>query len=227
MQEWILIPKTVTSVGEVQFLYCDDLTIFCEAESKPEGWDDAWNSARSPVVWGFDTNLGIYMVTVAANNKNYGTVSGSGTVVEDSVVTITATPAEGYRFAQWSNGLTNATETITVTSDTSLVALFAKIKYYDVTVKADDSEHGTVAGGGNFAEGSEVTITAEPGIDYRFVRWSNGQTNDTITINVNSNISLVAEFAEKDLHYEITSDSTVAVVQSDEGVALQRLSIVR
>ncbi len=223
--QYIVIPNSVTNVGEVQFLYCDDLTIFCEAESKPEGWDDAWNSARSPVVWGFDTNLGIYMVTVAANNKNYGTVSGSGTVVEDSVVTITATPAEGYRFAQWSNGLTNATETITVTSDTSLVALFAKIKYYDVTVKADDSEHGTVAGGGNFAEGSEVTITAEPGIDYRFVRWSNGQTNDTITITVNSNISLVAEFAEKDLHYEITSDSTVAVVNSDEYIWRKKITI--
>ena len=223
--QWILIPNSVTNVGSVQFLYCDNLTIFCEAESKPEGWDDAWNSARSPVIWGFDTSLEIYIVTVAANNKNYGSVAGGGAVAEDSVVTISATPANDYRFVSWNNGSTNATETITVTSDTSLVAEFAKIKYYDVTVRADDSEHGTVAGGGNFAEGSEVTISAKPEADYKFVRWSNGQTNDTITITVNSNISLVAEFAEKDLHYEITSDSTVAVVKSDEYIWRTKITI--
>ena len=223
--QYIVIPNSVTNVGEVQFLYCDDLTIFCEAESKPEGWADAWNSARSPVIWGFDSNLGIYIVKVAANNKNYGSVGGSGAVVEDSVVTITATPADDYRFVRWSNGSANATETITVTSDTTLEAEFAKIKYYDVTVKADNSAHGTVAGGGNFAEGSEVTISAKPEADYKFVRWSNGQTNDTITITVNSNISLVAEFAEKDLHYEITSDSTVAVVKSDEYIWRTKITI--
>ena len=222
--QWIVIPKSVTSIGSALFPNSNKLTIFCEAESKPDGWSYNWNSNNRPVKWGFDTNSEIFNLTLTSNNKNYGSVKGGG-LVEEGQNVITATPADGYRFVRWSNGSTNATETITVTSDTSLVAEFAKIKYYDVTVKADNSAHGTVAGGGNFAEGSEVTITAKPEADYKFVRWSNGQTNDTITITVNSNISLVAEFAEKDLHYEITSDSTVAVVKSDEYIWRTKITI--
>ena len=49
----IEIPDSVTSVGEGAFEYCDSLTIYCEAECKPNGWSNAWNSSNRPVVWGY------------------------------------------------------------------------------------------------------------------------------------------------------------------------------
>lgn len=40
----IFIPKSVARINRFAFMGCfDDLTIYCEAESKPETWDDSWN----------------------------------------------------------------------------------------------------------------------------------------------------------------------------------------
>lgn len=51
----IIIPRSVTSISDYAFHYCDsdNLTIYCEAESKPYGWNDNWNSYDCPVVWGY------------------------------------------------------------------------------------------------------------------------------------------------------------------------------
>ena len=49
----IIIPKSVTEVGESVFYGCNDFTIYCMAESKPRYWNDNWNHSECPVVWGY------------------------------------------------------------------------------------------------------------------------------------------------------------------------------
>ena len=49
----IVIPSSVTSIGERAFYDCWKLTIYCEAESQPDGWSSSWNSSNGPVVWGY------------------------------------------------------------------------------------------------------------------------------------------------------------------------------
>ena len=49
----IIIPNSVTSIEHEAFVNCRSLTIYCEAESKPSGWDNYWNSSNRPVVWGY------------------------------------------------------------------------------------------------------------------------------------------------------------------------------
>lgn len=49
----IVIPDSVTSIGWYAFENCDNLTIYCEATSKPSGWDSNWNYSNCPVVWGY------------------------------------------------------------------------------------------------------------------------------------------------------------------------------
>ena len=126
--ETITIPATVEKVQSWVFRGCDNLTINCCATSIPGTWSAYWND-------NIDYNLGscggeqTWTVTVSANNSSYGSVSGGGTYANGSTVTITATPADSYKFVKWSNGLTTATATITVTSDTTLTAEFAKIVY--------------------------------------------------------------------------------------------------
>ena len=56
----IFIPKSVTNMGEMVFGVCSNLTIYCEATTKPSGWESDWNYFGSydwkdcycPVVWG-------------------------------------------------------------------------------------------------------------------------------------------------------------------------------
>ena len=71
----------------------------------------------------------IFNVTVAANNANYGTVSGGGQYNYNQSCTVTATPADGYMFTSWTqNGSivsTDASYTFNVTANTDLVANFA------------------------------------------------------------------------------------------------------
>lgn len=52
----ITITNSVTRISSYVFSYCVNLTICCEAESKPAGWDSNWNSYGRPVVWGYKDN---------------------------------------------------------------------------------------------------------------------------------------------------------------------------
>ena len=71
----------------------------------------------------------IYTVTVASGNDDYGTVGGGGQYNYGASCTVTATPADGYMFTNWTrNGnvvSTSASYTFTVSEDISLVANFA------------------------------------------------------------------------------------------------------
>ena len=49
----ITIPDSVTSIGSYAFSGCTSLTIYCEAESKPSGWNTNWNYSNCTVVWGY------------------------------------------------------------------------------------------------------------------------------------------------------------------------------
>ncbi len=48
----ITIPSSVTSIGVNAFQGCSLLTIYCQAQVKPEYWTEGWNSSNCSVVWG-------------------------------------------------------------------------------------------------------------------------------------------------------------------------------
>ncbi|MBO7145129.1 MAG: leucine-rich repeat domain-containing protein [Salinivirgaceae bacterium] len=59
----VTIPNSVKNIGRYAFSGCDNLTIYCEASSKPFGWVDKWNKdeygdSERPVVWGYKSNSG-------------------------------------------------------------------------------------------------------------------------------------------------------------------------
>ncbi len=139
-----------------------------------------------------------YTVTVNVNNAAMGSVTGAPTapVAENTVVTLTAVANTGYRFVNWSNGLTNETISITVVSDTTLTANFEAIPTYTVTTVVNPANSGSITGAPTTAvlEGSEVVLTAVPAAGYHFVNWSNGSTTATIQVTVTSDTTLTANF---------------------------------
>ena len=51
--ESIVIPATVSKIGEQAFTDCELLTIYCEAGAELSAWDKNWNHTNCPVVWGY------------------------------------------------------------------------------------------------------------------------------------------------------------------------------
>lgn len=80
-----------------------------------------------------------YTVTLSANDSIRGSVIGSGIYVEGSRIEIKAVSNEGYRFVDWSDGVTDSVRTIMVISDINLVANFAEITGIDDVEAAIES----------------------------------------------------------------------------------------
>ena len=69
---------------------------------------------------------------------------------------------------------------------------------YTVIVSSANSAMGTVSGGGQYEEGTSVTITAIPKSGYIFAYWSDGTEQNPYTITVNSDINITAYFGTDD-----------------------------
>ena len=131
--------------------------------------------------------------TIYATTEN-GDISGVGVYLENEEATLTATPAEGYKFVQWSDGVTDNPRTIVVVSDMTFTAEF-ELKEYTLTTEA---ENGTVKGAGTYKHGDKATLTATPAEGYKFVQWSDGVTDNSRTIVVVSDMTFTAEFELKE-----------------------------
>ena len=74
--------------------------------------------------------------TVTVGTSGNGAVTGAGTYKEGETVTLTALPAEGWRFVKWSDGTTSSTYTLTISGDKTLTAEFSR-NYYIVRFVVD------------------------------------------------------------------------------------------
>ena len=85
----IVIPDSVTIIGYDAFYNCDSLTIYCEAESKPSGWNSNWNYSNRPVVWGYIQSSPASDFEYTESNGELtitGYVGGGGDVVIPSAI---------------------------------------------------------------------------------------------------------------------------------------------
>lgn len=139
--------------------------------------------------------------TITVNAEPGGAVSGGGTYEENQQVTLTATPASGYRFVEWRKGGTKVSESasygITVSSNETYTAIFERLPV-NYTVNVTSSGGGTVTGGGSYREGTSVTVTAVPASGYRFTEWRENGTkvsdNASYTFIIDKNRTLTAIF---------------------------------
>ena len=134
-----------------------------------------------------------YNLTVSSGEGGSVSTAG-GTFPSGAQVNITATPSEGYSFSGWSNGSTDNPISVILNSNTSITANFQVIvNSYTLTVSVE--EGGSVSTvGGEYEEGVEVTITAIADQGYEFIGWSNGSTEQSITLVVSSDTEITANF---------------------------------
>jgi len=137
----------------------------------------------------------IKQYTLTASAVDGGSVTGGGTFASGTQVSLTATPTSGYSFSGWSNGSTANPLTVTLNSNTTITASFQVIiNSYTLTVSS--GEGGSVSTeGGEYQEGTEVTITATPEEGYGFIGWNGSDSSSsTISVTLAANTTIEAIF---------------------------------
>ena len=178
------------------------------------GWSDGVTDVVRTLTVFSDTTLfaefalNSYKVTLIAEN---GSVYGAGIYSYGESVELRAEPNEGYQFVRWSDGNNEIIREIVVKSDSMLVAEFSK----DVRMVVLYGDNGVVTGAGRYAYGASAILSASPNEGYHFVRWSDGVVDAIRTVDVNSDITLVAEFAINVYTVELKSENGVVYGSGD------------
>lgn len=118
-------------------------------------WQDGNTQNPRQIVISADSTIWTYQATfrpkqmtvvATANEADWGSVTGAGSGLVGSQMTLTAVAANGcYRFKQWSDGVTTASRTITVgttDAENTYEAIFEEVTF-DVNVTA--GQHGSVS----------------------------------------------------------------------------------
>jgi uncharacterized repeat protein (TIGR02543 family) len=150
-------------------------------------------SGSTPLVANF-TSAPVDTLTVFANPGNGGIVSGSGTYADGSQQQISATANPGYVFTGWSDSVTTNPRTVTVPpGGVTYIAEFSPTDL--LVVVADPTNGGTVSGGGTYADGSQIQISATANVGYAFAGWNDGvTTNPRIVTVLPGGVSYAANF---------------------------------
>jgi ribosomal protein L18 len=190
---------TVSSGGS--FIYNDTVTITATANNHyhfSQWTDGSTVNPRTIIVTGDASYTAQfapdnYTVTVTSADNTMGNVSGSGSYVYNTTISLTATANAQYHFTQWSDGAVDNPRTITVVSDSVFIAQFAP-NSLTITVVSSDNNMGTVSGGGNYAYNATAILIAIANTHYHFTQWSDGSTENPRVITVTSNATYTAQF---------------------------------
>ncbi|MCX7009101.1 MAG: ice-binding family protein, partial [Kiritimatiellaeota bacterium] len=153
------------------------------------------------------------LLTVYASPTNGGSVTGSGFFLVGSSNPISATASSGWDFTGWLDGNTNSLRSVVVFSNSVYTAIFVNTNLAPatITVNANPTNGGAVTGNGTFLIGSIDPISATASNGWRFVQWSDGDTNALRNIVVLSNSTYTANFTNLQL--------VVLLQQGDGGLA--------
>jgi hypothetical protein len=138
-----------------------------------------------------------YNLSTLSSPTAGGSISPSGgSYVDKTEVTLTATPAAGYRFDHWGGNATGVATTVEITmnSQKTVTAYFVKLDSLSVLTSPVGGGNVNI-GSGIYDEGTELTLVAAPAIGYKFDHWevdaSGTSANIVITMNGDKTVKAV------------------------------------
>ena len=152
-------------------------------------------------------------ISVSVSPEETGTVTINGEEVAELTaeggITLVATPAEGYKFANWTlDGevvSTNATFIDGTDGDKAYVANFVEKENVTVSVSVNDETMGYAyaSAEGTVLEGTEITLTATPAEGYDFESWT---VNGTVVSEEATFVTTVTASTEYVANFKVESN---------------------
>ena len=139
-----------------------------------------------------------------------GSVTGGGEYEYNSLVTITATANEGYRFVYWQGDipLHNSTDSFIITKETVITVIWEAYIYF-VEIYYDIIGAGTYLGEGSYTTGETVTLVAQPNEGYIFKGWYEEG------VLLSNEIEYIFSMPAKDLNLKISWEKTTYLLEID------------
>jgi len=158
-----------------------------------------------------------YTISAGPNEPDFGSVTGTGEYAHGEEVTLTAIPAEGYHFVNWTEEgdevFTNEVYVFTAAGDRELVANFT-LSDYTVSVSVLPEGAGTITGEGNYNFGDDVTLEATANEGYEFVNWTD-TGGEEMTASTQYTFNMPAGDVSLIANFEALSHVINVVVQPD------------
>ncbi len=126
-----------------------------------------------------------YIIEGKAKN---GKITGVGGYNEGDYVYLEAIPDPYYHFVKWSDGRTFSWREFTAHENATYTAEF-ELDTYEIAASASNA---TVEGTGEYAHGSEVTLTVKPDEGYEFLNWGDGSTENPRNVKALENVTYSA-----------------------------------
>jgi len=162
-----------------------------------------------------DCSAPTYDLIMAVNPSGGGSttpsVGGPYTYAEGTVVTITATTAEGYHFVDWTGDVADpdsASTTVTMDANKTVTANFEEDApdTYTLTMKVLPLDSGTttpeIGTHTGYTAGTVVNISATPEAGYHFVDWTGDVAvpdSASTTVTMDANKTVTANFARENI----------------------------
>ncbi len=168
------------------------------------GWSGDVGGTTNPLTITMNADKAVSATFVQASQYNLAvSANGNGSVdinpnqttyTSGSNVILTATPDGGQQFTGWSGSASGTANPLTITmdADKSIIATFAPVSQYSLSVSTNGS--GTVAKSPDQAaynSGTSVTLTAAPDANQQFTGWSGDATGSVNPLNIGMNTDKV------------------------------------
>lgn len=170
-----------------------------------------------------------HTLSSAVSPTESGTVElGASTIGETKTTTITATPNDGYRFANWTvTGTGSFVETATAasttftmgTEDATITACFELIPSHTISAIATPAAGGTIElGATSVREGATTTATASANAGYKFTSWSITGTGAELSSTTDNPVTISMGTADAEITANFAAVVTHAINWSINGV---------
>ncbi|HSH20414.1 MAG TPA: malectin domain-containing carbohydrate-binding protein, partial [Draconibacterium sp.] len=175
------------------------------------GWSGDLTGSENPVTLHMNEEKNVSASFAATNWYTLSASATNGTILlhpekgiygytEGTVVSLSAIPDTGYYFSGWIGdleGIDTSTTTLIMDADKNVRANFEKKQFFTLSADASNGSIVLIPAGGNYEEGTVVTLTAVPNTGFTFNGWQGdlSGTENPKTVTMDTAKTVVAKFS--------------------------------